>query len=165
MATGYTEAGGGSCLGKQIAVLKGKKGSSMELYDGGIKIVNHKNKCGCQCLGWTIGYEVIPKQTIVGVSVEARAKCCCVPFCCICQIKTSVVCLELINQCESKKNHKVVTFSWSKDELQDKADILHNYVYGSVAGQGIVNDAHNLAHFVNQGLVRPSIAKIELSKN
>ena len=157
-----------SCLGKQIAVLKGKKGSSMELFDGGIKLINERNTCGSECLGWTIGYEVIPKQCIVNVSVEARSRCCCIPCCCLpcCHKKTSVVVFELLSKtsAKSKPKCKSIIFSWNQEELREKAEILHNYVYGSVAGQGIVHDAHNLAHFINQGLVVPTYAKIELSK-
>ena len=166
--TGYSEVGGGSCLGKQMATLKQKKeGSCIELYEGGIKIVNYRLAC-CnlsECLGWTKGYEVIPKQCIVSVVVEARKQCCCVPLCCICHILTSVVVFELLTKGNTKNNQKCLIFEWNLDELKQAAEQLHNYVYGSVAGQGIVNDAHNLAHFINQGLVVPSPAKIELSKN
>jgi len=166
--TGYTEVGGGSCLGKQIAVLTGKKYSTLEIYEGGIKVINHRNACcGCSpCLGWTIGYEVIPKQCIVNISVEARSRCCCCPCCCMencCHYKTTVVVFEILTKGNSPNKFECVLFSWNKDELKDKAEILHNYVYGSVAGQGIVNDAHNLAHFVNQGIVIPSAAPMKLS--
>lgn len=63
-----------------------------------------------------------------------------------------------------KKELKKFTFSWDQEMLQENAKILHNYVYGSVAGTGNIGDSHNLAHYVSQGLVRPSKCKIKLSK-
>ena len=163
--TGYTEMGGSS-LGKQIAVLTGKKYSTLEIFEGGIKVIYHENAC-CNmspCCGWTIGYEVIPKQSIVNVQVEAHSQCCCMPLCCLdcCHMKTSWVVFEILTKGNKPNRMKAVLFAWTKDELKDKAETLHNYVYGSVAGGGIVNDAHNLAHFVNQGIVIPSAAPLKL---
>lgn len=165
-----------SSLGKEIAQMTGTMGTTMHLYEAGILLYYKRPILYCECLGWDASLEIIPKQQIVGVSVSGRSECCCVPLCFIdaCHRKESRVTFDLL-MTEQKKDplaavkfvdptHKAICFKWKEDELASKAGILHNYVYGCTASCGIVGEAHTLGHFIQQGIVKPTRAKLKLSK-
>merc|ERR1712147_281226 len=80
-------------IGKSIVCWKGKSGNTLDMCEGGVRVMNKLNPCGCNCcfcMGWDLTFYVIPNQCILDVSIESKSQCCCVPLCFLdcCQWKT-----------------------------------------------------------------------------
>ena len=156
----------GSGLGREVVTLKGKGGTTMVLLEGAIR-VEHVTEgmqgfpygfpCCCFCLKMcaeTKSFEIIPKQCVVEVSVDIEKTCCCCPCCCCCHKRGTYVRFTMARGGDSKfggnTSVKSVKFDWSMEEAKEYAKTLHDYVYGPICGSGKTQEAHTLAHLINQ---------------